>query len=116
MGVKSLLQACNLSLTTSLAVFIALGLGNASVLNATVVLHDRAQLVSGSGLVSAKITDLLVQALVLLGLVLHILFHLGLGQLVLLCVLLVRRSRIGFLCLLLCQVLREIALAHFENV
>merc|ERR1740130_1169748 len=114
-SVERILQASNLSFATGLLVFVTLRLGNASILDSAVVLHHGAQLVGSSGLVATKIANLLVEALELLGLVLDILGHLDLGQLVFLRVLIIRAGRIGFLSLLLGQVLREVTFTHFKD-
>merc|ERR1740117_897342 len=112
---QSLLEPGDLGLTPCLPVGISLRLGNALLLNlAEVLVHGR-QFGLNIALVRAELGIGLVKARGLLGLVLDILVLGGLLDLVLLGFLLkcVLSSLLGSVHL--CQALREISLAHFEE-
>merc|ERR1719498_1744755 len=73
---KCVLEALDLLLSACLSLLVALWLGDASFLNLSIVLHHCRELSVGGVSVSRELSNLLVQACSLLGLVLGIL---GLG-------------------------------------
>merc|ERR1740115_720672 len=115
-NVQSFLQALNLGCAASLALFIGLWLGNAAILDLGIVVEDCRQLGVGVVAVAGQVSDLLVQALELLGLVLGVLSLHGYSHLVVLSGCLIGRDSIAFGLLLISQVLCEVRFDDLKDV
>merc|ERR1719221_1219603 len=105
---ESLLQSVNLSFPACLSLLVCLWLGNAPVLNFTVIVHYCAEFGVGGLAVCRHSRDVLVQAIELLCLVLDVLLLHSLGNLVFLCDLLVLSFSIVLLGGGSCEVFRKV--------
>merc|ERR1719375_1746383 len=112
---ESLFQARNLVLAALLALGVRLGLSNAALLNALVVLVHSIQLGLHTRAVGIRLRSGFVEALCFLGLVLHVLVLGSCCDLILLGCSLVLTDGSLLGCVHLCKSLCEIRFADFEK-